>query len=275
MASLKFTFDGITFNILHEGEPSRPLILLSHALMANLHMWDSTVPFLHRLGYSTLRYDALGHGKTSSCASRPIPNLTFEDFTKHMHKLVHAVTGSQQKLAAVIGCSMGGVLAMRYAMLYPSFVDKVICCDAPGMTTMEAMPKMWQERVAKFEAGGKEELCQATVSRWLPGDDDESQVARHQALEMVRSCSFEGYKACAYAISNFDYHAHLKEVRVKAMVLVGELDSAVGPPEVLRDVAKQVPGCEYVMLGGAGHLPPLQRPDKFNAVVQRFLSQAE
>jgi 3-oxoadipate enol-lactonase len=269
MSIQKVTIVNITFNFIHEGDHSAPLILLSHALMANLHMWDDTVPFLHSLGYSTLRYDALGHGGTS-CPSRGEPH-TFEDFTKHMHALVLAVTGTQRKLAAVIGCSMGGVLAMRYAMLYPKSVEKVMCCDAPGMTTMDGMPKMWAERVEKFEAGGKEELCQATVSRWLPGEDEESRRARRKALEMVRTCTFEGYKACAYGISNFDYYSDLKEVKLKAMVLVGELDSAVGPPEVLRNVAKQVPGCEYVMLDGAGHLPPLHRPEKFNAVIKRFL----
>jgi len=77
------TISGHPFHILHEGPSSAPLVVLTHALMANLHMWDSTVQALHSAGYSTLRYDHVGHGLT------PVPTQAyhFDDFTRHIHEM--------------------------------------------------------------------------------------------------------------------------------------------------------------------------------------------
>jgi len=86
-------------------------------------MWDSTVIALIQAGFRTLRYDYAGHGNThywtrlqserSEAADTP---LLFDEFTDHMRKIVLESTG-QTAVYAIIGCSMGGVLALRYAML--------------------------------------------------------------------------------------------------------------------------------------------------------------
>lgn len=279
MAARTISIDDIQFNVLVEGPASGPVVVLSHALMANLKMWDETVPALHSFGYRTIRYDALGHGKTSCPSGLTKPS--FEDFTHHIHKLAKACAedNTQPKLAAVIGCSMGGVLAIRYAMLYPEYVDAVMCCAAPGMTAIEGRPKMWGERVEKFATGteGKNELCKVTVDRWVLGSEPHDDYVKQKALEMCHSCTFEGYRACAHAISHFDYEGELGKVKHKVLIVRGELDSNVGPPEVLEAVAQKVGdhGCQLETIEGAGHLPPLHRSEQFNKVMQDFLGSAD
>lgn len=279
------TVEGISYFTLHgvpnENPSDAPLVLLSHALMANHEMWKSTTTALHRAGYQTLVYDHIGHNRTpvppsvdARESSTEKPLYHFDDFTRHMRELVRQKTGSTH-VHAIVGCSMGGVLALRYAMLYPSDVDVVISCDAPGLTSLEAAKPLWTERIRQLERDvqtGEEKLFRATAERWVPGNTPEDGDARAAALEMVRRCSLGGYRICADAIRCYDYTEQLKEIkRARCMVLVGSEDSAVGPPEVLEDVARRIDGAEFVRVEGAGHLPPLQRSGEFNRTMLEFL----
>jgi 3-oxoadipate enol-lactonase len=57
------------------------------------------------------------------------------------------------------------------------------------------------------------------------------------------------------------------------MVLVGENDEAVGPPEILKGVAEGIKGSEYVVVEDAGHLPPMHRAEEFERIVLDFLGR--
>lgn len=270
---------GIEFYTLYEQPPNEPkdapLVLLSHALMSNHRMWDATVIALNKAGYRTLRYDHIGHNKTPvpESYSPTEPAYHFDDFTHHMRELVRGVTDST-KVHTIIGCSMGGVLALRYAMDYPSDVENVISCDAPGLTSLEEAKPLWTQRIELFEQdvkSGQDTLCQKTVERWFPGSDPQTLEMRAEALQQVKTCSLDGYKICADAIRDFDYLEQLEAVKARTMVLVGSEDSAVGPKSVLKDVANRIKGSEYVFVEGAGHLPPMHRPEKFNEIMLGFL----
>lgn len=258
------SIDNISYYVVDEGPPDGPLVVLSHALMANHHMWDSTVLALHKAGYRTLRYDHVGHGHTTpppvtlSASSK----YHVDDFARHLHQLVQHATVSAsptqprtqdssrgQQVHAVIGCSMGGVLALRYAMLYPGSASHIVSCDAPGMTSLEASKPKWRVRLAQFRAHGVEDLARATVERWFPEPCE--QAVKAEALVQTRACTLRGYEVCVEGIMSYDYEAELGRVGKggqKVMVLVGEKDEAVGPEEVLRGVAGRIPGCKYVMV---------------------------
>ncbi|KAJ9620188.1 hypothetical protein H2203_007953 [Taxawa tesnikishii (nom. ined.)] len=203
--------------------------------MANHEMWKSTTTALHRAGYQTLVYDHIGHNRTpvppsvdARESSTEKPLYHFDDFTRHMREL----HGRRPRAA------------IRDAL--PSDVDVVISCDAPGLTSLEAAKPLWTERIRQLERDvqtGEEKLFRATAERWVPGNTPEDGDARAAALEMVRRCSLGGYRICADAIRCYDYTEQLKEIkRARCMVLVGSEDSAVGPPEVLEDVARRIDG---------------------------------
>ena len=268
----------ITYNYLLEGPPNRPIILLIHALMSNLHMWDSTVRALTQANYQTLRFDHIGHNLTPP-PTDPSQPYTTETITHHMHTLVAQAT-SQPNLKAVIGCSIGGVLALRYAMLYPSEVETAISLCAPGITSLEKAKPLWTQRIQQFEADereGTDTLCRATVERWLPGDEPHDEAVRAEALEHVKTCTLEGYKVLADAIRGYDYSDQLGRLDgVNCVVVAGGRDGAVDA-ELLRDVAAQIhapEGARFVLMEDAGHIPPMHRADAFEALVLTALEEA-
>jgi pimeloyl-ACP methyl ester carboxylesterase len=270
--------DSITYNYLLEGPPNRPILLLIHALMSNLHMWDSTVRALTQANYQTLRFDHIGHNLTPP-PTDPSQPYTTETITHHMHTLVAQAT-NQPNLKAVIGCSIGGVLALRYAMLYPFEVETAISLCAPGITSLEKAKPLWTQRIQQFEADereGTDTLCRATVERWLPGDEPHDEAVRAEALEHVKTCTLEGYKVLADAIRGYDYSDQLGRLDgVNCVVVAGGRDGAVDA-ELLRDVAAQIhapEGARFVLMEDAGHIPPMHRADAFEALVLTALEEA-
>ena len=270
--------DSITYNYLLEGPPDRPIILLIHALMSNLHMWDSTVLALHKANYQTLRFDHIGHNLTPP-PNGPSQPYTTETMTRHMYALVSQTT-NQSRLKAVIGCSIGGVLALRYAMLHPSEVDIAISLCAPGIKSLEKAKPLWTQRIQQFEADereGTDTLCRATVDRWLPGDEPHDEAVRAEALKHVKTCTLEGYKVLADAIRGYDYSDQLGRLDgVKCVVIAGGRDGAVDV-ELLKDVAARIhapEGARFVLMEDAGHIPPMHRAGEFEALVLTTLEEA-
>ena len=197
-----------------------------------------------------------------------------DDLTRHMHQLVKERTG-QTHLKAVIGCSIGGVLALRYAMMFPKDVDMVMAVAAPGIKAPEDKAVLWSQRIKLFEQdqeNGTDQLCHATVNRWFPGGPEDDAV-RAESLQHVKTCSLQGYKFLADTIRNFDYADELAEKGipgVRCFVAGGTQDGAISL-DALQDVASKTKDAKYMTLEGAGHLPPMHKPKEFNDLMLWFI----
>lgn len=83
---------------------------------------------------------------------------------------------------------------------------------------------------------------------------------------MPRRCTLGGHEICAEEIMGCDYTGELGGVDpevTKLVVLVGENDEAVGPMEVLGEVARRGRGSVYVRMKSVGHLPPVHGEREF------------
>lgn len=274
MTERTINIESINYFFRHEGEKDLPLVVLCHALMANHHMWDYTVAALHTAGFSTLRYDHIGHNKTRFGTLEAINReYNFDDLTRHIHMIVEQVTPGRSPYG-FIGCSIGGVLALRYAQMYPGTLTKLMSCDSPGLTTIEGAKTSWETRISQFQAEGVDNLAKVTVDRWFPEPCREG--AKSGMLKQTKACTLEGYKACAKAVMNYDYFSELKNIRKECvLVLAGENDSAIGPREILVKVALAIPNAKYVLMKDVGHLPPYHDPHGFNRIMLDFLGPRE
>jgi 3-oxoadipate enol-lactonase len=258
-----------SFNVVYEGDKDKPLVILSHALMSNLHMWDSTVQALHKAGYSTIRYDHVGHGLTSPPSKEQIGRLHFDDFCRDISRILEAVAPGKTPFA-IIGCSMGGVLAIRYATMYPGTLSKVVSCGAPSIDSSQASIPRWQERVETFQSRGVVALAEATVERWIPEPFPEG--AREKALEMALTCSLEGYRTCADAMVNYSYSPELSKIQTEGVVvLIGDKDNSIGPKALSMELAASIKGARFVELRDCGHVAPIHRSEEFEKLLVDFL----
>lgn len=276
----RIAVDDVIYTAFHERPSTSPqetkgLVLLVHALMSNQHMWSSTVTALVGAGYETLTFDHIGHNLTTA-PSDLRKRFHLDDITRHANSIVKRVKGNDTRLAAIVGCSIGGVLALRYAMLFPGDVDAVISLCAPGTTSLEASRSLWSERIELFrqdEEAGTDQLCRKTVDRWIPGQTERDEMTRTQALSHVKTCSLRGYEILADTIRNYDYERELAITSWPRCLIMGGSEDGAAPPDVIEEIAQKVKGSELVILQGCGHLPPMQRDQEFERELMRFLQK--
>ncbi len=260
----------------------KPFVLLSHALMADSRMWDSTVRALTMEGYDCIRYDHLGHGGRVGTGRKSNDwkgsRWHFDDFTKHLKIIVDQVRPGEEP-AAVVGCSMGGTLALRYAMLFPPREHgglKVVCVGAPGLKSLEESRPKWEDRKKLFRKEGVTVLAKRTAERWFPQPVKEG--VRERAEEMCSGCSLEGYERCAEGIVDYQYDSDEEveglrdKIGIEVLVVRGENDEAVGPKSLLEEVATRAGG-KFVAMQGVGHLPPMHDEEGFEGILLDFLRE--
>jgi len=80
------------------------------------------------------------------------------------------------------------------------------------------------------------------------------------------------YRKAVRLLTTFDRRKELGAIRVPTLLVSGSEDRTA-PPKVMEKMAQKIPGAEYIMLEGCGHLGPMDQPDAFNAVLLDFLSR--
>jgi len=221
-----------------------PVILL-HGGLGHSGNWGYQVPMLVGLGYRAVLIDSRGHGR-STRDSRP---YTYE----LMGSDVLAVMGALRLgKAAMVGWSDGACIALILARQVPARVASVFffACnmDPSGTKTIEMSPIL--------------ERC----------------LKRHTEDYVDLSRTPDQFKAFAAAVGEMqrtepNYSVRdLAEIRAPVAIVQSERDEFI-KPEHADYLARSIPEAELIWLSDGTHFAPLQRPEPFNAVLRRFLSE--
>ena len=120
--------DGTAFDI--HGPLDAPAVVLIHGLGLNRAVWDLTQPALTP-HYRVLRYDLLGHGQTPGPTDRPdLPLLT--------RQLAALMDYLHLPNAALVGFSLGGMIARHFAQSHPARVTALALLHTPHRRTAAA-----------------------------------------------------------------------------------------------------------------------------------------
>jgi pimeloyl-ACP methyl ester carboxylesterase len=173
----------------------------------------------------------------------------------------------------LIGTSLGGRIALELALESPDRVAALVLVG-PGLDGHEWSDELDALRNEEEEAlarGDLDAAAQVTVRVWL-ADDAEPEVGTLVA-EMQRN-AFVLQQGHELRIAPLDPPAssRLAEIRVPTLVVTGDED--VRDIHAIADkLATEIPGAERATIAGSGHLPSLERPDEFDAVVLAFLRE--
>ena len=172
----------------------------------------------------------------------------------------------------LIGTSMGGAIALELALESPERVAALVLVG-PGLDGHEWSEETrtsWQEEEDAFERGDLDAAVEVNLRVWLP-DNVDPQV-RALVADMQRN-AFElqaGHDDLRTKKLEPPASTRLTEVAVPTLVVTGDED--VRDIHVIADkLATEIPGAERATIAGSGHLPSLERPDEFDAVVLAFL----
>lgn len=249
------------FRVRYEiaGLPDAPVVVLSHALGADLTMWDPQARALASR-FRVLRYDTRGHGGTTV----PQEPLTIARLGDDVVRLLEAL-GIQR--AAFCGLSMGGQIGMWLGAHASSCIDRLVLCNTGARIGTD---DTWNARIESVRTGGMSAVAPAVIERWFtPAFRERFPDVVSRTRATIEATPPEGYVACCHALRDSDLTPDLAAIRAPTLVVSGTHDPAT-PPASGRLVAEKVKGARYVELD-ASHLSNLGAADAFTAELRQFL----
>ena len=252
-----------------EGE-GHPLVLI-HAGVANLRMWDDQVRAWSPR-FRVIRYDTRGFGLTETA------DVEFSNRADLASLLDHLDIAS----AYVLGASRGGMIALDFTLEFPERVEALIVA-AGGIGGYEsaddpAAKAFGEEAERAWEAHEWERLADMETAYWVDGPGQPAERVDRHLRSLVHHWILTTYQAekAEGKPQRLDPPAagRLGEIRVPTLVLIGDLDEA-GTQEACRHLAASVSGARLEGFQGAAHMLNLEQPDRFNRVVSEFLGEVE
>lgn len=252
--------NGITLHLAETGDARGPAVVFANSLGTDLRLWDALLPLLPP-GLRVIRFDLRGHG-LSDCPDGP---YGMEDLTADAAGLIDALSCGP---VVLVGLSIGGMIGQMLAATRPDLVRALVLSNtAPRMGT----PEMWAARSAAIRAGGLAAMQDAILDRWFGPAFRHRPEARLWGAMLTRT-PVAGYLGCCAAIARADLTAATAALRLPTLVIGGAEDGA-SPPETVRAMAAAIPGATCHIIPGAGHLPCVEDPAAYAAVLGPFLKE--
>lgn len=230
-----------------------PLVLL-HGFPLDHGMWAAQKDALAVAGFRVLVPDLRGHGKA------PAGRGGAATMSAMAGDVLRMMDRAGLRRFGVAGFSMGGYVAFEVLRQAPERVAGLALVDTraePDSDEARAGRVATAERVRKE---GTRVLAESMLPKMLTSGAPADLRARVERV--ILSMPPEGAAQALLGMRDrADARALLREVRVPTLVVVGDQDP-ITPPEAARAMAEAVPGARLVVVPGAAHLAPMERPDE-------------
>lgn len=300
LSGYSYPFEVKSFSFSSQGQPLRmaymdvvpkkangQTVLLLHGKNFCAAYWEPTIRALVSRGYRAIAPDQIGFGKSSKPEHY---QFNFQELATNTRALLDSLHIDK---VYVVGHSIGGMLATRFALMFPERVERLVLVDPIGLED-------WKRLVAY-----------KTIDE-LYADELKS------TLDKVRNYMKENYFGGAWRpeyeslveiqagwIRGPDWHLMARlsalttdmaftqpvlyefvDLKMPVLLIVGQLDrTAMGKawapagvkdkmgnyPELGRRTKAAIPDCRLVEIEGAGHLPQVQRFNAYWQAVESFL----
>lgn len=246
-----------------------PVVFL-HAGVCDKRMWARQMEAVAAVGWQAIAYDRRGYGETESA------DVAFN----HVDDLEAVLAALGIHAAVLVGCSLGGGLAIDFALRHPGRVIGLVLIGtsvtgAPwSATEAEAMIEAAEEDA--FERDDRDMLNKVQAHEWLDGPRAQSGrvggAARALFLEMNALALSK--PDLGQEKSNPSAWHRVEEIAAPSLLLVGDQDftAIIDRHEYLSE---EMPNAFAAVLENVAHIPSLERPDLVNSMLVQFLDAIE
>jgi 3-oxoadipate enol-lactonase len=248
------------YEVAGAGDP----VVLIHGGFGDSRMWDDQFAPLSR-DYRVLRYDHRGFGRS------PAPDTTYSP----VRDLIALLDRAEMDRAHIVGNSVGGALAITFAILHPERVRSltVVASGADGFRYPAKDIEAITEVITLMRAGRQEEA----LTRWLANPMlavvNTEPAVKARVERMVReNAGIWTMAAWPQQPLTPSARERLGRVQVPVLVVVGDRDAA-SVRRFADSTARMIPSAKFVVMDGTDHLPHMEKPAEFNSLLHGFLSQ--
>jgi 3-oxoadipate enol-lactonase len=243
-------------------------IVFVHGVGGSAAAWQPQVDAFRAAGYAPLALNLPGYG------GRPaIERIDFEEFSEDVEAQI-ARAGLIRPV--LLGHSLGGMIVQTMLRRKPdAYRAAILVGTSPafGRPDGDFQKKFVADRLAPLAAGRTmPELAAGMIDEIMGINADPK--GREIAVASMAAAPASTYKACVEAIVTFDERANLGQIKIPTLCLVGELDTNA-PAAMMQRMAAKIPGAQFQILPGLGHLPNLENAVAFDRAVLGFLRNLE
>jgi L-proline amide hydrolase len=275
------------YRVTGPADGARPAVVVVHGGPGSTHDYLLSLAGLADRGWPVVHYDQLGNGGSTHLPGAGGEFWTVELFLAELANLLRALDIGQYVLC---GHSWGGMLAAAHAATAPAGLRGLVVVSSP------ASYPLWTQEMAVLRAGLPPEVAEVLDRHEAAGTTGSAEYQTASAVFYDRHvCRVKpwprDYRASFFEIYNdptvyyamngpTEFHVVgslrdwsvtdlLPAVAVPTLVLSGEHDEAT--PATVRPYEELVPDVRREVVDGASHLPHLEAPERFFAVLERFL----
>ncbi len=260
----RLTVGDATLNVEDCGQG--PVLVLVHGYPLDHQMWRHQIDEFSR-DHRVIAPDLRGFGQSTATPGV----VTME---RHADDLVALLDGlGVAEPVTLCGLSMGGYVAFAFAVKHRSRLAKLILCDtkAAGDTTEAAKTRL--ESAQKVLAEGPQAIVDGMVPKLFADAVITQQTDIVKAIRKVMlDTKPEGIAAALRGMAERpNVISQLPTIDAPTLVICGEHD-VISPVAEMRAIAEALPHGQFVVIAGAGHMAPLEKPAEVNTAIRAFLA---
>jgi len=260
-------------------------VVLFHGKNFSSDYWAPTIKGLTAAGYRVIAPDQIGFGKSS----KPDVAYHFDDLAQNTQALLKSLGVSK---TSVIANSMGGMVGIRFARLYPKTVQKLILENPLGLEDYSKdIPPQANDNLLKLEMAQTETSYRRFLQSYFPVWQPSFEQFVEVYVRIQKGPDYPAYAKTSVLtyqmIAEKPVVGDLPQLKMPVLLVIGQKDRTVfgrrfAPPEAVkslgnfpelgRKAAQVIPNAKLVPLDNVGHIPHIEAPDIFVQTVVDFLN---
>lgn len=244
------------------GKLDGPPILFANSLGTDFRIWDGVIAHLNPR-YRTVTYDKRGHGLSEVTPGPYSIDMLATD--------VLALADAQGlKRFALVGLSVGGLIAQAVAIRAPERLSALVLCDTASRIWTAGQ---WAVRIMAVEAEGLDKIADGIVKTWVT---EAYRATRSDELlgwrNMLTRQPTIGYLAMCGVLRDTDLSTQAPGIKTPTLAIAGAEDAST-TPAMVKASSDRIPGSRFEVIQGAAHLPCLEQPAALAHLIDRHISE--
>jgi 3-oxoadipate enol-lactonase len=237
-------------------------IVFSNSLGTDFRIWDGVASHFSA-DHRVIRYDTRGHGLSEATPGPYSMKTLAEDLAALLDHL-------GAKNAAVVGLSVGGMIAQGLASLRPDLVSALVLMDtAHRIGTVEG----WNGRIDTVRQKGMAAISDGVLGGWFTEAYRSAMPDFQGYRAMLLRNDVEGYAGVCAALRDADLTESTRALKMATLCVAGEHDATTSPA-IMRGTADLIDGARLEVVRDAGHIPCVERPKEVAVLIIEFLKRA-
>ena len=261
------------------------VVVLFHGKNFSSDYWAPTIAGLSKAGYRVIAPDQIGFGKSS----KPDVAYHFDDLAANTQALLKSLNIQR---VSVIANSMGGMVGIRFARLYPQTVQKLVLENPLGLEDYSKdIPPQKNEDLLKLEMAQTETSYRRFLQTYFPVWQPSYEKFVEVYVRVQKGPDYPAYAKTSVLtyqmIAEKPVVNDLPQLKMPVLLVIGQKDRTVfgrrfAPPEAVKSLGNfpelgkkaqaAIPNAKLVPIENVGHVPHVEVPDQFVQIVVEFLN---